>query len=158
MVDSVVDYGNKLSSSKFGFKGEKMSEALRQHGVAANPMDDTERRGVGGESAALTVGGIAALLVGACCALPLALVAVGFGGAWLANLAALEPYRPVFAGISLICLAFAWRRIYRPVTECKPGEACAVPAVRRWYKIGFWAVAVLLVVMFSFPYVVPFFV
>ena len=59
--------------------------------------------------------------------------------------------------ISLVSLAFAWRRIYRPGGECKLGEACAVPAVNKGYKIEFWAVAALLVVMFGFSYVIPFF-
>jgi mercuric ion transport protein len=134
-----------------------VSQALKQQNVTDHVKDDTEVRAGGGESSALAVGGIAALLVGACCVAPIVLVAIGLGGAWLANLAALEPYRPVFSAITLACLAFAWRRIYRPASACKPGETCAVPAVKRSYKIGFWTVAVLLVVMFSFPYAASFF-
>lgn len=109
------------------------------------------------ESAVLTVGGIAALLVGACCVAPLVLVSVGLGGAWLANLQMLEPYRPLFIGVALVALGFAWKRIYRPVTECKPNEVCAVPQVRRGYKIGFWVVAAVLLVMLASPYFAPLF-
>lgn len=109
------------------------------------------------ESAVLTVGGIAALLVGACCVAPLVFVSIGLGGAWLANLQMLEPYRPLFIGVALLALAFAWRRIYRPVAECKPGEVCAVPQVRRGYKIGFWVVAAVLLVMLASPYIAPLF-
>lgn len=134
-----------------------MSQALRQQDAAGKATDGTGDGAGGGESAALAVGGIAALLVGACCVGPLVLVAIGLGGAWLASLTALDPYRPVFAGIALISLAFVWRRIYRPANACKPGEVCAVPVIRRGYKIGFWAVVALLVVMFGFPYVAPFF-
>jgi mercuric ion transport protein len=131
-----------------------MSEAVSQR--AAGELDNpAEGQSSLGESAALTVGGIAALLVGACCLGPLVLVSIGLGGAWLANLTALEPYRPIFAALALVCLAFAWRRIYRPVAECKPGEVCAVPAVRRSYKTAFWFVGLILVVMFAFPYVAP---
>ena len=132
-----------------------MSEVLRQEDAAAKTSDDAEGRAGAGESAALAVGGVAALLVGACCVGPLVFLAIGLGGAWLSNLAALDPYRPVFAGIALFCLALAWRRIFRPATECKAGETCSVPAVRKGYKNGFWAVAALLAVMFSFPYVAP---
>lgn len=107
------------------------------------------------EPAALTAGGIAALLAGACCVAPLVLVSVGLGGAWLANFQLLEPYRPVFIGIALAALGFAGWRIYRPVAECRPGEACAVPRVRRGYRIGFWTVAALLLAMLGLPYVAP---
>lgn len=108
------------------------------------------------ESVALTAGGIAALLAGACCVAPLVLVSVGLGGAWLANFQLLEPYRPGFIGVALAALGFAGWRIYRPVAACAPGQVCAVPGVRRGYKIGFWIVAVLLVGMLAFPYLAPF--
>ncbi len=109
------------------------------------------------KSAPLAVGGIAALLAGACCVGPFVLVSLGIGGAWLANFQVLEPYRPLFVGVASLALAFAWRSIYRPQTECEPGEVCAVPRVRRAYKIGFWAVAAILLVMLGFPYVAPYF-
>ena len=107
------------------------------------------------ESVALTAGGIAALLTGACCVAPLVLVTAGLGGAWLANFQLLEPYRPLFIGIALAALGFAGWRIYRPAAECGPGEVCAVPRVRRGFRIGFWIVAVLLLTMLGFPYFAP---
>ena len=109
------------------------------------------------KSAPLAVGGIAALLAGACCVGPFVLVSLGIGGAWLANLQVLEPYRPLFIGVALLALGFAWRAIYRPQTECQPGEVCAVPRVRRAYKLGFWTVAAISLVMLGFPYVAPYF-
>lgn len=104
------------------------------------------------ESTALAAGGIAALLAGACCFGPLILVSIGLGGAWLSNLQSLEPYRPVFIGVALACLAFAWRRIYRPAAGCKPGDVCAIPRVGGGYKAAFWIVAAALLVMLVFPY------
>ena len=109
------------------------------------------------ESAALTAGGVAALLAGACCVVPLVLVSIGVGGAWLANLQLLEPYRPAFIGIALVALGFAGWRIYRPAAECEPGSVCAVPRVRRGYRTGFWIVAALLLAMLGFPYLAPLF-
>lgn len=109
----------------------------------------------GSESVALMTGGIAALLAGACCVAPLVLVSFGLGGAWLANLQVLEPYRPAFVALALAALGFAGWRIYRPAALCAPGEMCAVPRVRRRYKIAFWAMAMLLMAMFAFPYVAP---
>lgn len=107
------------------------------------------------ETVALTAGGIAALLAGACCVAPLVLVTAGLGGAWLANFQLLEPYRPLFIGLALAALVFAGWRIYRPAADCGPGEACAVPAVRRGFRIGFWIVAALLLTMLGFPYFAP---
>lgn len=106
---------------------------------------------------ALVAGGLAAILASTCCLGPLILVMLGISGVWIGNLAVLEPYRPIFIGVALIALAFAWRRIYRPATECAPGEVCAVPQVRRTYRWIFWIVAVLVLVAFAFPYVVPYF-
>lgn len=104
------------------------------------------------ESAALAAGGIAAFLAGACCVVPFVLVSIGVGGAWLANLQLLEPYRPAFIGIAVIALGFAWKRIYRPAQPCELGTACSVPKVRRGYKVGFWMVAALFLVMLTYPY------
>lgn len=109
------------------------------------------------DSLALAGGGIAALLTGACCVAPLALVSVGLGGAWLANLQLLEPYRPLFIGVALAALGFAGWRVYRPAAACKPGEVCAIPQVGRGYRVGFWIVAALLLLMLGIPYFAPLF-
>lgn len=106
---------------------------------------------------ALATGGIAAVLASTCCLGPLVLVALGFSGAWIGNLTALEPYRPIFIGAALIALFFAWRRIFRPVEACRPGEVCTLPRVRVAYKVIFWIVAALVLVALAFPYVLPLF-
>ena len=109
------------------------------------------------ERTALAAGGIAALLAGACCLGPFILVSIGFGGAWLANFQLLEPYRPFLIALALAALAFAAWRIYRPAEVCEPGTACAVPRVRRGYKVGFWIVGALLVLTLALPYYAPLF-
>jgi mercuric ion transport protein len=45
---------------------------------------------------ALYVGGLAAILASTCCLGPLVLLMLGVSGAWIGNLTALEPYRPLF--------------------------------------------------------------
>src|SRR5579885_983735 len=107
--------------------------------------------------AALVAGGLAAILASTCCLGPLVLVTLGFSGAWIGNLTALEPYRPTFIGAALVAMFFPWGRIYRPTAACKPGEVCAVPQVRTAYKLMFWIVAALVVVALGFPYLLPFF-
>lgn len=105
----------------------------------------------------LAVGGIAAILASACCLGPLVLVTLGFSGAWIGNLTALEPYRPLFIGAALLAMFFAWRRLFRPRDQCQPGELCAVPRVNKAYRILFWIVAVLIVTAIAFPYFLPLF-
>lgn len=132
-----------------------MDSSFQQAAAAA--IGKEPAKPVGSESVALTAGGIAALLAGACCVAPLVLVSVGLGGAWLASFQLLEPYRPVFIALALAALAFAGWRIYRPAAACAPGEVCAVPRIRRGYKIGFWVVAMLLLAMLGFPYLASLF-
>ena len=106
---------------------------------------------------ALFAGGVAAILASTCCLGPLVLVALGFSGAWIGNLTALEPYRPLFIGLALLALFLAWRRIYRPAQACEPGEICAILRVRTTYKLIFWVVVALVLIALGFPYILPLF-
>lgn len=106
---------------------------------------------------ALAVGGLAAILASACCLGPLVLIALGSGGAWIGNLTVLEPYRPIFIGVALVALFFAYRRIFRPVSVCEPGDVCAIPQVKSTYKAIFWIVAILVLIALVFPYFAPLF-
>lgn len=115
----------------------------------------TEKDRSTGARNSLFAGGIAALLASACCLGPLLLLALGFSGAWIGNLAALEPYRPVFLAVAVGALALAARRIFRPAADCRPGEVCAVPRVRHAYQLLFAVVALLVLIALGFPYVAP---
>ena len=106
---------------------------------------------------ALAVGGLAAILASTCCLGPLVLITLGLSGAWIGNLTVLEPYRPLFIGVALAAMFFAWRRVYRPAAACAPGEVCAVPRVRTAYKVLFWIVAALILLALTFPYLAPLF-
>lgn len=117
-----------------------------------SPLDKVhDGRGV------LAAGGVAAILASACCLGPLVLLSMGIGGAWIANLTALEPYRPLFIGVALVALLLAGRRIFRPAADCLPEEVCAVPRVRLGYKLMFWVIAALVLVGLAFPYIAPWF-
>lgn len=106
---------------------------------------------------ALLTGGLAAILASTCCLGPLVLIMAGVSGAWIGNLTLMEPYRPLFIGAALIALLIAWRRIWRPTAECRPGQVCAIPRVIRAYKALFWVVAALVIVALGFPVVAPWF-
>jgi mercuric ion transport protein len=69
---------------------------------------------------ALYAGGLAAILASTCCLGPLVLLMLGFSGAWIGNLTALEPYRPYFVVIAMVALFFAYRQIFRPAVACQP--------------------------------------
>ncbi len=107
--------------------------------------------------AVLATGGVAAILASACCLGPLVLVSIGLGGAWMSHLQVLEPFRPLSIAVAVVALFFAYRRVFRPVVDCQPGEACAMPSTRLAYKVMFWIVAGLVLVALTFPYVVPYF-
>ena len=110
------------------------------------------------ERASLIGGALAAIVASACCLGPFILVTVGISGAWISNLAALEPFRPYALGVAVVCMAFAYQRIYRtPSAEaCEPGTLCAVPQARRTRKIMFWMLSALVLVAFGFPYAARF--
>lgn len=46
----------------------------------------------------------AAVAASACCTIPLALVSLGIGGAWIGSLTALEPYRWLFVAMAVLAL------------------------------------------------------
>lgn len=122
--------------------------------MSAQVPDNLERGAGGG---ALLAGGLAAVLASTCCLGPLVLVTLGVSGAWIGDLTVLEPYRPIFIAAALVSLFFAWRRIWRPAAACAPGEVCAVPIVRRAYRLLFGVVVVLVLIALGFPYLAPWF-
>ncbi len=92
-------------------------------------------------SALLTFGGLAAAFgVAACCALPLLLVSLGFGTAWLGGIASLAaPIRSLlllFAALALAGGAILLWRQQRHAATCGPNGVCTPPAVRVLTLIG----------------------
>lgn len=110
--------------------------------------------------AALAGGALAAIVASICCLGPLVLIGIGVSGAWISNVSALEPYRPVFIGIALAFMALAYRQIFlkaRQPEACAPGTLCAVPTTNRVYRTIFFVVSALVVLALTFPYFIPFF-
>ena len=70
---------------------------------------------------------------------------------------ALEAYQPFFMAAALAFFGFAFYRLYRKQEECAPGEACAVPVVRRRQRVIFWVVAVIAAALMAFPLYAPLF-
>lgn len=105
----------------------------------------------------LLAGGLAALLASTCCLGPLVLITLGLSGAWISKLTVVEPYQPIFIVVALVALFFAGKRIWRPAAQCAPGEVCALPRVKRAYKLLFSGVCALVLLTLVFPLIAPWF-
>jgi len=93
----------------------------------------------------LATGGIVgAIIASSCCIVPLVLVMLGLSGAWVSNLTALEPYKPIFLLITAGLIGTGFWQVYRPAKpDCEEGSLCAKPASRRITKAVLWLATVL---------------
>ena len=105
----------------------------------------------------LAAGLLAAIGASVCCVAPLVLLALGIGGAWIGSLTTLEPYRPIFIGLTLLFLGVAFRRLYLVPQVCEPGALCADLKITRRQRLIFWLVATALVVLLAVPSLAPLF-
>ncbi len=105
----------------------------------------------------LLASAFAAIGASACCVLPLVLLMLGIGGAWVAQLTKLEPYRPVFVFIALIFLALAWRKLYREPQACAADKPCADDRVIARQRALFWITILPLSALLVFPWFAPYF-
>lgn len=101
--------------------------------------------------ASLAAGVLSAIGATACCFGPLLLVTLGFGGAWAARMQGLASLQPVFVGLTLLFMGFAFHRLYIKPRQCAPGEVCEVPQVLRRQRVAFWVVVGVIAVMAVFP-------
>ena len=105
------------------------------------------------ENASIAAGAFAALGASSCCVLPLALVSVGLGGAWVAQLREMERFFPVFVALAVGAFAYAFYRLYLRPAPCAPDAACATPTTRRRQRIAFWLTLVGAKALIASPYV-----
>jgi len=87
-------------------------------------------------NSSLITGVVAAILASACCLIPFILLSIGLSGAWLSSLSALDPFRPLFIGIALIALYFAYRNMAK--------------------KALFWVIAFFIALFIIFPHILPY--
>ncbi|MBL8711045.1 MAG: mercury transporter MerT [Rhodospirillaceae bacterium] len=105
----------------------------------------------------VVAGGIlGALAASSCCVVPLLLFSLGIGGAWIANLTALAPYKPLFVAATAALLGYGFYSVYwKPKYACAADAACARPLPNRVVKVGLWIATVLVVIAFGFDYIAP---
>lgn len=105
----------------------------------------------------LAAGGLAAIVASVCCVGPLALLALGTGGAWVGSLTAFAPLRPVFVCLTLLFIGLAFRRLYLVPQVCTPGTPCADPHTMSRQRVIFWVVSTLLLALLGVPWLAPLF-
>ncbi|MDH3320402.1 MAG: mercuric transporter MerT family protein [Betaproteobacteria bacterium] len=108
------------------------------------------------ETASIAAGAASALGASTCCVLPLVLVSLGFGGAWIAQLRALERFQWLFIGLAAAAFGYAFYRLYLRPAPCAPGAECAAPATRRNQRIAFWITLVTAKAVLLAPFYVPY--
>lgn len=107
---------------------------------------------------AATGGVIGAILASSCCIVPLVLVTLGASGAWIGNLAALEPYKPIFALVTIGFLGSGFWQVYRkPKIACEDGSYCATPASGWVTKSALWLATALVLLALSIDFWAPLF-
>lgn len=133
-----------------------MDGDLTQTGFSETQRREEVPPGAGKAGLAAAGGILAALGAAACCVLPFALFMLGVSGAWIGNLTALEPYKPVFAAAALSFIGLGvWQLHRKSKLACASGY-CATPQSHRIARIGLWTAGVLVVVAVGFPYVIRF--
>jgi len=105
----------------------------------------------------LIAGALAAIGASVCCVGPLVLLALGIGGTWVGSLTAMEPFRPLFIGLTLVFLGLAFRKLYLVPRVCAPGTPCADPRTLKRQRITFWVVTAILLVLLAVPWFAPLF-
>ncbi len=126
--------------------------------VASRAADPSaSERGEVGRQRLIAVGGIfGALAASSCCIVPLILFSVGIGGAWIGNLTALAPYKPIFVAGTAGLLGYGFYLVYwKPRRACAEGAACARPISNRLVQLALWIATVLVIAAFAFDYVAP---
>lgn len=106
---------------------------------------------------ALAGGILAGVGASVCCVGPLLLLSLGIGGAWIAHLIALEPYRPIFAVLAVVFLALAFRRLYLVPQSCTVGDDCAADRTRNVQRILFWVLTPITLGLIASPWILPIF-
>ncbi len=148
---------NELAGAK---RGESVSTPVtKETSIDWSARGEGEKAEPGEGGAVLGVvaaagGVLGAIVTSACCVLPLAFVSVGITGAWMGNLTALAPYRPITIALTLALLAAGFAIAYRKpkAVDCEDGAYCASTTTRRITKMVLWVGAGLFLLGLGFPY------
>jgi mercuric ion transport protein len=114
-------------------------------------------RGAGAAGLAAAGSIVAALASASCCILPLVFFTLGVGGAWIADLTALEPYQPIFFAATAGSLGAGWWFAQRrPNVACAEG-GCLRPLPRGIVTGALWSATGLVLAAVAFRFFGPLF-
>lgn len=127
-----------------------MTDTVEHSASEVQPADD-------GKSARLAAAGgiLGAIAASTCCIIPLILFSLGVSGAWVGNLTALSPYKPIFITVTLGFLGYGYWMVYRKPKACAEGEACARPLPNRLVKTALWASTILVLIALFWNWIAP---
>ena len=91
---------------------------------------------------------LSAIAASVCCVVPLVLVLLGISGAWIAQLTALDVWRPWWTAATLACLALA----YWSLSKACESPACAEGRILHRRRRILALVAVAIALLLLFPY------
>lgn len=99
---------------------------------------------------------VSTVAASACCVLPLILVLLGIGGAWMVKLTAMAPATPFLIAIALLTFGWAGYLIFRQAPDCAYPQAAGcernLRIMRRIYLLSAPVVAVPLLIPLIAPY------
>lgn len=99
---------------------------------------------------------LGALAASSCCVIPLMLLSLGIGGAWIGNLTALAAYKPLFVTATAAVLGYGYYLVYwKPKRACADDAACARPIPNRLVQFALWIATLLVLADFAFDYFAP---
>ena len=83
-------------------------------------------------------------LCAACCLLPMVLIGVGAGGAWISSLDSLAPYKWLFIAATAALLGYGFYAAYwKPRRHCAAGASCPSCGTSRSLRIVLWAATII---------------
>jgi mercuric ion transport protein len=92
-----------------------------------------------------------------CCVGPYLLLSLGIGGAWIGHFTALEPYRPVFIGLTVLFLGVPFRKLYLVPQSCAGEDNRVADRTRHVQRILFWIFVPLSLGLVAGPWILPLF-
>lgn len=130
--------------------------ASRSTAPAARTLARSERSEAGRQRLVAVGGILGALAASSCCTVPLVLFGLGIGGAWIGNLTALAPYKPLFVAATAGVLGYGFYLVYwKPRRACADDAACARPISNWLVQLALWIATALVIAAFAFDYVAP---
>jgi mercuric ion transport protein len=90
-------------------------------------------------------------LCAACCLLPMVLIGLGAGGAWISSLGALAPYKWLFIALTAALLGYGFYAAYwKPKRRCAAGASCPTCGTSTSLRVVLWAATILAIAGIAF--------